>query len=431
MIDKFEKNRILILLFFIAAFLFLIARLIDLQIIHHNFYKTKAVEQRSRIITLSADRGDIFDRAGNLLATSIDSYSIYIVPDRIKNKESTARALSRILDLGFNEVISKTYEKKPFVWLKRKINKEVALKVKAAKLPGTNLLSEKERVYPKGSLASQIIGFVGMDNRGLSGIELGLEKYLKGEEGKIVTESDPRGIEIIGARERQLEPQTSGLNVYLTIDETIQYIAERDLLDAVKKLKADSGTCVVMDVKSGEILALASKPDFNPNNYSDFDPKRWFPRVVGDVYEPGSTFKVITVAAGLDLDVITPDTRIYCPDSIEVGGRRIKNSHILKIPTRNLKPEEILAHSVNTGAAQIGIKLGPERFMKYIKAFGFGSELDIGLPGESKGIVKEVKHWSKPDIGMISFGQSIAVTPLQLAAAVCANRSFRRIPRQN
>lgn len=418
--DGIIKNRIwLLLLFFFFLFLLLVGRLIDLQIIRHHFFQAKALEQRLKVITLAADRGDIFDCVGRLLATSIDTYSIYIVPSQIKNKGSMARKLSRILGMRYIDVINKMYKKKPFVWLKRKADKEKASRIRAAKLPGVYMLSEKKRIYPKGALASQVLGFVGIDNHGLSGIELGFEKYLKGEEGKIITESDPRGREILGATGRQLQAQTLGLNIYLTIDETIQYIAEREIEAAVAKYRANSGTVIVMDAKSGEILALASKPDFDPNLYQNYNPRRWHPRVVGNVYEPGSTFKLITVASALNEQVISPDTRIYCPDRLEVGGRWVRNSHTFEAESKNMKPEEILAYSVNTGAAQIGIKLGPERLMKYIKAFGFGKEMRIGLPGESRGIVRETKDWSKPDIGMISFGQGIAVTPLQLASAVC------------
>jgi len=295
------KNRIwLLLLFFFFMFLLPVGRLIDLQIIRHHFFQAEALEQRLRVITLAADRGDIFDCGGHLLATSIDTYSIYIVPGQIKNKEKVARKLSGILSMRYIDIVNKMYKEKPFVWLKRKVGKEESSRIRAAKLPGVYMLSEKKRIYPKGALASQVLGFVGIDNQGLSGIELGFDRYLKGEEGMIVTESDPRGIEILGATGRLLQAQTPGLNIYLTIDETIQYIAEREIEAAVTKYRADSGTVIVMDAKSGEILALASKPDFDPNLYQNYNPMTWHPRVVGNVYEPGSTFKLITIASALN-----------------------------------------------------------------------------------------------------------------------------------
>jgi stage V sporulation protein D (sporulation-specific penicillin-binding protein) len=280
------------------------------------------------------------------------------------------------------------------------------------------LLKEKKRVYPKRKLAAQIIGFVGMDNQGLSGIELAFDQYLRGKEGRVITEGDPEGKELYGAL-RELESGIDGMNVTLTIDENIQYVAEREIEKQIEKSKALSGMCIVMDVKTGEILALASKPDFDPNLYRKSNKKLWHPRFV-DPFEPGSTFKLITAAAALEKKAITTETKLKALDSIVVGGKVIENAHDIKWPGKRISISEMLEESVNTGAVQVGLKLGPEKFYEGIMAFGLGKRTGFGLWGESNGIVRHWKNWYKPDIGMITFGQSIAVTPLQLLSAVSA-----------
>jgi stage V sporulation protein D (sporulation-specific penicillin-binding protein) len=383
--------------------------LIILQIFEHEKLKGMAERQRTRIITLAADRGEILDRNGRILAISLDTYSIYVNPREFKD----VSALSNIL----GEKIGPFDGKKLFAWVVRKIEKGLAQKVEDSKIPGVYMLPEKKRVYPKGRLASQVIGFCGMDNEGLSGLELSCDKYLKGVEGRIVTESDPMGYELLSVNEKDIADASPGMNLTLTIDESIQYLAESKLEAVLKKFQAISGNIIVMDVKSGDILALAGKPDFDPNEYAKFDPKRWRTSAV-DVYEPGSTFKVITTAAGLDEGIINLDTKLKALDSITVGGKVIKNSHQINWNGSTISISRMLEQSVNTGAVQIGLKLGPERFYKKIKDFGFGDRLSINLPGESSGILKHFSNWYKPDIGMMTFGQSIAVTPIQLLSAI-------------
>lgn len=385
--DKMEnRSRIFILLtIFIVVFIVVILRLADLQILRHKFYEKKSSEQRTRLIKLAAQRGDIFDRNGNILATSIDTYSVY------KHRHG---------------------------WLARKLPLLKAEKIQQKDPQEISLLKEKKRVYPKGDLSAQVMGFVGMDNQGLSGIELAFDEYLRGKEGKVVTEGDPRGRELYGAL-RELEAGEDGMNITLTIDENIQYVAEREISNKVKEFGAVSGMCIVMDAKTGEILALASKPDFDPNLYAKSDKRLWHPRVL-DPYEPGSTFKVFTVAAGLEEKVIDTKSKLKAMDSINVGGKTIKNSHDIDWTGKWISVSEMLEESINTGSAQVGIKLGKEKFYKQISAFGFGERTGFGLWGESKGIVRHWKNWYKPDVGMITFGQGIAVTPLQLLTGVSA-----------
>ncbi len=381
--DRQRTVRVLIVI--LALFSLVIVRLLYMQVICGDFYEKKSLEQRNRIIDLAAQRGDVFDRNGDILATSIDSYSVYLYKHG---------------------------------WLARKIPRAEAEKFKQ-KAPGSiAVLKEKKRVYPKGALAAQTLGFVGADNQGLSGIELAFDEYLKGKNGRVVTEGDPGGMELYGAL-RELEPGMDGMNLTLTIDGNIQYIAEREIKRAVRDFRARSGMCIVMDIKSGEILALASKPDFDPNAYQKSPREYWHPKIL-DPYEPGSTFKVITAAAGLQAGAIAPDTRLSALDSITLGGKVIENSHKIKWTGPQITLSEMLEQSINTGSAQIGVKLGPERFYEKITAFGFGERTGFGLWGESPGIFRHWTRWYKPDVGMISFGQGIAVTPLQLLCAVAA-----------
>ncbi|MFH1683855.1 MAG: penicillin-binding protein 2 [Candidatus Margulisiibacteriota bacterium] len=379
-----NKNRILILLgIFILLFLIIMVRLADIQIMRHRFYKKISQQQRKRIIKLASQRGDIYDRNGNILATSIDTFSLFL------HKKG---------------------------WLARKLPLAEAKKMQE-KSPGEiSLLKEKKRIYPKGALAAQAMGFVGRDNQGLAGLELAFDEYLRGKEGRVITEGDPRGRELFGAL-RELQPGSDGMDVTLTIDENIQFVAEKEIKKQIKKSQALSGMCIVMDAKTGEILALASEPAFNPNSYQEANDKLWHPRVL-DPYEPGSTFKIFTVAAALEEGVLTTETKLKAMDKIIVGGKVIENSHPINWTGKWISISEMIEESINTGSVQVGLKLGPEKFYKHIKGFSFGERTGFGLWGESKGIVRHWRQWYKPDIGMITFGQSIAVTPPQLLSAV-------------
>lgn len=263
-----------------------------------------------------------------------------------------------------------------------------------------------------------MIGFVGTDNQGLSGIELSWDKYLKGKTGRVITEGDPEGRELYGAL-RELDPHEDGMNVTLTIDKNLQYIAEREIEAQIRRSSALAGLLIIMNSKTGEILALASKPDFEPDDYKKANSKLWHPRFL-DPYEPGSTFKLITAASGLEEKVITLDSKLKALDKLEIGGKVIENSHHIHWDSSEISISKMLEQSINTGAAQVSMKLGPEKFYNRIKKFGFGQATDFGLDGESRGIVRYWGNWYKPDIAMMSFGQSIAVTPMQLLSAVSA-----------
>jgi stage V sporulation protein D (sporulation-specific penicillin-binding protein) len=243
---------------------------------------------------------------------------------------------------------------------------------------------------------------------------------LRGLEGKLLVERDPRGREIVAASKQVLEQPSEGMNLKLTIDANIQYFAEKELAAAVKQFSARSGTIIVMDPNTGEILAMATKPDFDPQFYFKSPNYTWKSGAVTTVYEPGSTFKIVTTASGLQTGAITPDTRLKFLSSITVGGKVIKNSHAITKFGSTTSISEMLQESINTGAAQIGLKMGPARFYDQIVKFGFGDYTRIQLPGEECGILRHFSRWYKPDIAMITFGQSIAVTPIQMVAAYAA-----------
>jgi stage V sporulation protein D (sporulation-specific penicillin-binding protein) len=382
MVDS-QRRLLIIFLIFSGLFVIIILRLLNLQVLHGREIKERSRDQRTRIIQLAARRGDIFDCNGKLLATSLDTYSVYQLRQG---------------------------------WLARKLSLAEAQKLVAVNPKQFSLLKEKKRVYPHDNLASQIIGFVGSDNQGLSGVELSFDEYLRGKEGRVITEGDPTGRELYGAA-RELEPGNDGWDLTLTIDENIQYIAEREISRQMKTSKARQGICLVMDLNNGDILALASKPDFDPNKYAQSPVSSWHPYFI-DPYEPGSTFKTITVAAGLASGVINPDSKLQAQDKLEIGGKVIENSHKILWPGKQYSLSFMLEQSINTGAAQIGIKMGPERFYQQLTNLGLGESTRIGLRGESRGILRHWRDWHKPDIAMITFGQSIAVTPLQLISAI-------------
>ncbi|MFH2033278.1 MAG: penicillin-binding protein 2 [Candidatus Margulisiibacteriota bacterium] len=405
--DKKRLAALLWILIVIAAVL--VIRLFFLQVVGYSFYQNKAIEQRTRLIKKAANRGDIMDRNGNILATSIDTYSIYINPRKFRDYEELSRLLKK--------EVKPESKKRAFAWIERKISRELAEKIKARSFEGLDFLVEKKRVYPKGHLASQVLGFVGLDNEGMSGVELGYDEYLKGEEAEIYTESDIGGIELLSAHQKEQKRGAPGMNLMLTIDENIQYFAESALERAIQKYGAKRGLVIVMEVESGEILALAGKPDFDPNKYSESPRDNWSSRAV-QVYEPGSTFKVITLAAGLSEKAIDLDTKLKALESIKVGDKTIKNAHAINFGGSTVSPSKMLEESINTAAVQIGLKVGKDRFYRKIRDFGFGERVQAGLPGESKGLLREPSKWYEPDLAMMTFGQSIGVTPLQLISAI-------------
>ena len=411
----------------LLVFFAIILRLVFLQTVKHNFYFDLSVEQRTCQVKLASDRGDIFDRNGILLATSKDTYSVFVRPRAMEDKERVFAELVRAFPAE-RKLTEEKFLKNSAFWLVRKIDKKTSDLAKNIKSTEIDIFKEKKRVYPKGHFASQLIGTVGLDNDGLSGIEYGLDKELRGVEGQYIFEKDVKGRQIATGFSKEIQKPTNGMDVYLTIDESIQYVAERELKKTVEKYKPDSASITVMDIKTGEILAVAGLPDFDPNYPSKYSINNWKLRPMTDMYEPGSTFKIITAASGIEEGIVEPDTHIPCPHTIIVGGHHISNSHAVKAKDPTLR--DVIAESLNTGTSYIGIKLGAKRFYDHIKAFGFGERTGTGFPGEARGLVPTPKNWSKSAEAMITFGQTIAVTPIQLLTAISsiANSGLRVRP---
>lgn len=418
---------------FLFFFLLIVIRLFYLQIIKHKYFYELSCEQRIRVEDILPKRGNIYDRNGNLLATSLQRWSIYVRPKSIENDKK--KQIEDFLIKNFptnSELIKKKFVLNQGFWLVRKADKNVVSLINSLECNAIDVILEPKRVYPKNELACQLIGFVGVDNKGLSGIELTFEEDLFGKVGKQIVERDPFGRQIYSSNAKILIPPSDGKNIYLTIDEAIQYVAQKELKKAVIDSKAISGMIIVMDVKNGDILAISSYPDFNPNDFLKTDPKFWKLSPVTDIYEPGSTFKVITAAAGIEEKIVDIDSVIPCPNEIKIGGIIVRNSHPVRMYGKAFKTlRDVIAESINTGTSYISIKLGKNKFYDYIKKFGFGEITGIDFIGEQSGILFSPQRWHESDVATISFGQTIAVTPIQLICAVTAiaNDGVRIKPR--
>jgi cell division protein FtsI (penicillin-binding protein 3) len=386
-------------------------RLVYLQIFRYGDFEQRAQRQQQRTTEVAAKRGVIYDRAGRELAMSISVDSVFAVPADIPDLAGTISLVARITRDDPRELLAKCRAARTFCWLARKADAEIADRIRSMNLRGIYFQKESKRFYPKRELAAQVLGYVGMDDEGLSGIERADDDELRGKPGRMLISVDARR-KWFGSVEKQPDP---GENVVLTIDEKIQYIAERELETAMRETHAESGTVVVENPKTGEILALANRPTFNPNLARDITPQKLKDHAVSDVYEPGSTFKVVTIAAALEEKLTHPSEVFDCQmGSIVINGMRIRDSK----PHGLLTVAGILAESSDVGAIKIALRLGEERFYKYIRAFGFGQHTGIELPGETRGLSKPLNRWSKVSIGAISMGQEIGVTPLQLVGMI-------------
>jgi cell division protein FtsI (penicillin-binding protein 3) len=413
------RKRILLVAFLVAIGFFIVTlRVFLIMIVQHNQYMKRAERQHQKTIHIEPLRGTIYDRIGRELAVSVELESLYGVPSEIEDPDFVAAKLSTILGMSHHSIEKRLGSDKNFIWLDRKLDPERVRKIKALSISTREIGFRKEgkRFYPKKNLASHLLGFVGMDNKGLGGLELAYEEDMKGEEGLLILGRDAMGREIYPSN-NSYKPPSPGRNLYLTIDEVVQYITEKELDRGMVKWKAKGAIAIVMNPKTGEILAMGVRPEFNPNiigNYKDSDRTN---KAVTDSYEPGSTFKVISAAAALEEGVARPGDLFDCSrGEIEVGGKVMRDVHRHGV----LSFSEVIQKSSNIGAIQVGMKLGKERFYRYIKDFGFGVKTGIGLPGESSGKVREPKNWSGTSIGAVSIGQEIAVTPLQMLTAFSA-----------
>jgi penicillin-binding protein 2 len=386
-------------------------RLVHLQIFQYGVFEQRASHQQQRTIEISPKRGIIYDRAGRELAMSISVDSGFAVPTEIPDLTQTISLITRITKDDPREVLARCKASRSFCWVARKASAETAERIKALNLKGVYFEKESRRFYPKRELAAQVLGYVGMDDEGLSGIEREYDEQLRGKPGRMLIQVDARR-KNFNRIERQPDP---GENVVLTIDQNIQYIAERELETAMEQTHAHAGTVIVANPHTGEVLALANRPTFNPNLSRKITSEALKDRAVSDVYEPGSTFKLVTISAALEEKITNPSEVFDCQmGSIVVNGMRIRDHKAFGL----LPVSDILARSSDVGAIKIALRLGEERFYKYIRAFGFGQQTGIELPGETRGLTKPLNRWSKVSIGAISMGQEIGISPVQLAAMV-------------
>ena len=389
-------------------------RLGYLQLYRHRDYLLRAQRQQQRIIEISPKRGAIYDRNMHALAMSIKVDSAFAIPNEIKDKALAAQLLSGVLGIPADLVESRLDSSQNFVWIERKLTPEKSEAITALNLKGVYTQAENKRFYPKADLASHVLGFVDVDEKGLGGIEYALDSQIRGKSEKIVMMADAHQKWFDGAEARR----DRGANVVLTLDEKIQYIAERELAAAINKTHAMAGTVVVMNPNNGELLAVANWPTFDPNAASAGTPAEFrMNRAVSALYEPGSTFKLITLAAAFDQGITNPDEVFDCENGATyVAGHKIHDHKRFGM----LTVADILAQSSDVGAIKIAERLGAPKFYDYIRAFGFGTPTGVDLPGESRGLLRPLTGWTPISIGAISMGQEVGVTPLQLISAVSA-----------
>ncbi|RMG54203.1 MAG: penicillin-binding protein [Acidobacteria bacterium] len=406
------RRRSLALLAVMVGWMLVVSgRMAMLQIVQHEAMLALAERQQQRTIRITPLRGIIYDRLGRELARSVPVESIFAVPAEVTSSRRTALRLARLLQLDSRTVLKKLSQPREFVWIQRKVSPEQADAIKALKLPGIHFVRENKRYYPNGPLAAHVLGYVSIDEVGLDGVELAYDAHLRGEEGYVLVQKDARG----RSYGRTQLPVFKGQDLTLTLDAAIQLETEKALRAAVRQSGARSGVAIVMQPKTGDILALANVPTFNPNSFSKTSEDHRRNRALRDIYEPGSVFKIVTYAAALEEHRATPDEMIDC-----LEGRIVLAGHVIRDhkPFGLLSVREALENSSNVGAIQLALRVGPQRFAEYIRRFGFGERTGIDLPGEARGIVRPVDKWSRISIGSLAMGQEVGVTALQMRAAM-------------
>lgn len=402
-------------------------RLVYLQVSQHDELSERAHSQQQGMVETGFERGLLADREGRQLARSIDTESVFVDPVEVEDVALAGSLLASALG-GDRAVLTKQIAeaqtaRRRFLWIQRRVSVDQAQKIAACKVEGVHLQKEAKRFYPNGSLAAHVLGFVGLDNTGQGGIEQFYNQKISGEPGKLFLERDSKG-RIYHSFEVESK---AGQNVVLTLDQMIQYRTEQALKTAVENSHAKSGTAIVLDPRSGEILAMANAPTFDPNQPGAASPQTRSNQALQYIYEPGSTFKIVAYSAAIEKGLAKPDDKIDCQmGAITVAKRVIHDHH----PFGLLTVSEALAKSSNVGAIKLGLRVGDSSMYDFIKRYGFGSRTGIELPGETPGLLNSLKHWQPSSIGSIAMGQEIGVTPLQMAAAFAtiANNGVRIAP---
>jgi cell division protein FtsI (penicillin-binding protein 3) len=393
------------------------ARLVYLQVVRYTDLASRAERQQSRTIEAPAKRGDIVDRRGHILAYSVDADTIYAVPSEIADPDRTAAAVCGALgdcDSKDRQAVAEKIRKgKYFAYVRRQVWPDQAKRVADLQLDGIGFMKESRRTYPNRDLASHVLGYVGVDNGGLSGIEATYDSFIRGRAGTVLVQTDAHR----RAFSRVERPPTSGASLELTIDEYLQHVAERELREGVQWSGAAGGSALIMDPYTGEILALANAPDFNPNDYRDAREDTRRNRAIQDLYEPGSTFKIVTASAAFETKSVTPNTIIDASaGNIRFGSRLIRDDHNYGV----LSFTDVIVKSSNVGAIKVALRVGPDKMGDYVQRFGFGKPSSPDFRGENPGIVWDAAKLSDSALASVAMGYQVGVTPLQMAAAVSA-----------
>lgn len=414
--DPLRRRRIFTAALLLLGFGGILARLFFLQVLHAAELTAKADRQHQKTVTVEGGRGSIVDRQGKILAVNMDVPSVFGIPTSLDNPADVAQNLARVLHVRPDDIERKLKQERHFVWIARKLDPELGRRLEALSLDGIGIVLEGRRFYPNGTLLAHVLGFAGMDGQGLEGLERHYDKYLCGEKQFLVLQQDALGRTVFPKGISERAP-VRGHSLTLTIDEFTQYVAEKELDEAVTAARAKGGMAIVMEPKTGAILAMALSPKFDPNAMSGMSADRWRNRIITDAYEPGSTMKVVVAAAALEERVMKPDTLIYGENGRMEIARTVIHDHE---KSGWMTFSEVIQKSSNIGAAKIAMQLEEARLYRYVKAFGFGEKSDIDLPGEMAGLMKEPKDWGRRSLASIAMGQEIGVTPLQLVTAISA-----------
>lgn len=424
------------------VFLVTLGQLARIQVVDAHDLADRSVAQRARTIDLAATRGRLYDRDGDVLATSVQAATVYADPRAFRESETPAGAsvpaagdpaevaaqLADITGVDADALEERLRSDAHFVYVDRQLDWEVGRRIEELGLPGIGVVTEPERVYPNANLAGQVVGFTDIDGQGLQGLEVQYDQLLRGRPGMLAVEQAPGGLDIASGV-RELVPSEAGTDLVLTLDREIQHAAERAAADAVEEYSAKGAGVMVMEVGSGDVLAMASAPTYDPNDRASADPEHWRNRTVTDVFEPGSTQKALTMAAAIEEDVVDQDTTLRVGESINVGGKRFTDAY--RHDLDEWSPTDVVERSSNVGTIMVAEQLGAERLERYLRDFGYGRSLGLGFPGESAGLLMPLEQWWQTSLPTIAIGHGVGVSLLHMANsyATLANDGVSTQPR--
>lgn len=410
----YRKRQLAVFLFFLLSLALLLLHLFYIQVIRHNFFIRIADDQHTVSLEIPPVRGTIFDRNMRILAVNMRSDSVFVNSRQIKDKRRAAKSLASALKLSESYVYNRIARDKAFVWLKRKITPDESAQLNKLKIDGVQIIKESKRFYPNRAMACHTIGTVDIDNVGLEGLELYYDKYLRGENGWVISTQDAKR-KLLESYQCEFIPSKDGFSLVLTIDQVIQHIAERELAKMFEKYHAKGASIIVMDPRTGDILALANMPDYDLNNLSKRPVESIRNRAINDFFEPGSVFKIVAASGALEEKVVDLNDKFDCENGAWKIGRRILHDHT---PHGILTFKEIIEKSSNIGTVKAAGVLGAPKMYKYMKAFGVYERTGIDLPGEVVGMNRDISKWSGVSMYAIPMGQEVTTTAIQLASAI-------------